>query len=260
MVFIGIGLLIASVIAFFLMSHTRSELHAMIAAETLPVAELRMLRQASDDIGAKGSFRKECEVVGGATAGPSGMLRSELTGTECVWFRYRIEREYEHVTYRDNQRHVSKRTEQLADHSSSQSYAIQDDAGDTITIEPGNLRPDKPEQVLNSYETAHGPGGSGLGNTLMRLVGNRMGGGGTLGHRYTEWVVRPGQRLYILGEVNDRRGDLTVSRPEKGHFIISTRSEEELRASRTTTHKFIRIGIFVAVPLGIILTIAGALS
>ncbi|ASO22296.1 hypothetical protein FHR81_004352 [Actinoalloteichus hoggarensis] len=264
MIFIGIGLLLVAVIAFFGMSHARSELHAMIAAETLPVSELKMLRKASDDVGGQGSFRKECEVVGAAEPLPTGSLKSELTGTECVWFRYRIEREYEHVTVRDNRRHVSKRTEQLVDHSSEQGYAIRDDAGELILVEPNGLKPDQPEQVLKSYEPARGgvaEGGGGLGSALVRLVGSRMAGsGGTIGHRYTEWVVRPGQRLYVLGEVNDRRGELSIARPEKGHFIISTRSEEELRAARTTTHKIMRIGIFAAVPLGIILIIAGAIG
>ncbi|APU17114.1 MULTISPECIES: GIDE domain-containing protein [Actinoalloteichus] len=262
MIFIGIGLLLVAVIAFFGMSHARSELHAMIAADTLPVSELKMLRKASDDVGGQGTFRKECEVVGVAEPLPTGPLSSELTSTECVWFRYRIEREYEHVTIQDNRRQVSKRTEQLAEHSSPQGYAIRDDAGELILVEPGGLKPDKPEQTLNSYETARGGGGGGegLGSALVRLVGSRAGSGGTIGHRYTEWVVRPGQRLYVLGEVNDRRGELSIAKPEKGHFIISTRSEDELRAARTTTHKLMRIGIFVAVPLGIILIIAGAVG
>ncbi|MGW3473379.1 helicase, partial [Saccharopolyspora sp. NPDC000995] len=63
---IGVVLLLAAAVGFYFMRRARDELHAMIGAETLPVNELELLRKASDDVGARGGFRKECEVVGAA--------------------------------------------------------------------------------------------------------------------------------------------------------------------------------------------------
>ncbi|MGI8308492.1 hypothetical protein [Saccharopolyspora hattusasensis] len=78
-VIVGVVLLVAAAIGFYFMRRARDELHAMIGAETLPVNELELLRKASDEVGARGGFRKECEVVGAAHPRPEGMLISELS-------------------------------------------------------------------------------------------------------------------------------------------------------------------------------------
>src|SRR5690606_39854698 len=97
--------------------HTRSELHAMIGTETLSIPQLEQYRQASDEVGGRGAFRKTAEVVGAAHPGPHGPLKAELSKTECVWYRYRIDRHYEVIEYRDGKRHRRKRTERIAERS-----------------------------------------------------------------------------------------------------------------------------------------------
>jgi hypothetical protein len=60
----------------------------------------------------------------------------------------------------------------------------------------------------------------------------------TIGFEYKESLIRPGRRLYILGEVHDTIGPLVIGKPEQqGHFIIAGRTEDELRplAPRSTS-------------------------
>lgn len=258
MAVLGGALLVAAVAGFFFMRRTRDELHAMIGAETLPVHQLEELRKASDEVAGKGRFRKQCEVVGAAHPHPQGTLTSELSGSECVWYRYQVLRHYERVRYHNGRRRVRRGKEKVADHSSGQGYALRDDAGVLIGVDPNGTNPDRPEQVLNRFERPQPQQGPSLfGIQLPNLFNND----GTIGYEYTEWVIRPGQRLYILGEVHDRIGPLVIGKPEQdGHFIISTRSEAEIRRDRRRTHRLLSIGVLIAAPLGLVLLIAGVIT
>ncbi|GAB3295332.1 hypothetical protein GCM10027563_36630 [Parasphingorhabdus pacifica] len=255
MIFIGLALLVGAAVGFFFMRQARDELHAMIGAETLPVGELETLRGASDEIGARGSFRKRCEVVGSAHPRPEGVLVSQLSGTECVWHRHEVVRHYEHVHYRNGRRRVKRRKETVAGHTSWEGYAIRDDQNVLIGLDPNGTAPDRPEQVLDRYEPHRPDGPSLFGVQLPRMFDSS----GTIGYQYNEWVIRPGTRLYVLGEVHDKIGPLVIGNPEAdGHFMISTRSEQELRDSRGTRHKLLSVAVLVAAPAGLVFTVFGA--
>lgn len=252
----GVLLVAVAVAGFFYMRHTKSELHAMIGTETLSIPELEQLRKVSDELGAQGSFRKTAEVVGAAHPRPEGPLKAELSKTECVWYRYLVERQYETDEYRDGKRHRTKRTERVAEHTSWEGYALVDEQGRTIGIDPNGTSPDKPEQTVNRFEPHHGDGGVELfGITLPQIFSG--GGSRTIGYTYKEWVIRPGRRLYILGEVHDKIGPLVIGKPEgDGHFLISTRTEQELREDRTRRHKMLAVGVVAGTVLGLGLVVA----
>ncbi|EIE97490.1 E3 ubiquitin ligase family protein [Saccharomonospora glauca] len=252
----GVVLLVVAVAAFFYMKHTRDELHAMIGTETFSIPELERYRAASDELGGKGAFRKTAEVVGAAHPRPEGPLTAELSKVECVWYRYRIDRHYEVIEYRDGKRYRRKRTERVAEHTSHEGYALIDDEGRTIGVDPNGTNPDGVEQTVSRFEPHRGQQGSIelFGIKLPALFGR---GDSTIGYDYKEWVIRPGQRLYILGEVHDRIGPLVIGKPrEKGHFIISTRTEEELRQLRVRRHKFLAIGTVASTVVGLGLIVA----
>lgn len=256
MIFIGLALLVAAGVGFFFMRRTRGELHAMIGAETLPIGQLETLRGASDEVGARGGFRKQCEVVGGAFPRPEGLLVSHLSGTECVWHRHEVVRHYRHVHYNTNgRRQESKRREGVAGHTSTEGYALRDGQGVLIGVDPNGTAPDRPEQVVSRFEPYQPQGPNLFGVQLPKLFDTNN----TIGYEYKEWVIRPGQQLYVLGEVHDKIGPLVIGKPEAaGHFIISTRGEDELRKQRGTQHKLLSIGVLVAAPLGLVVTIVGA--
>lgn len=180
MVLIGILLVVAGVAGFVFAHRTRAEVHAMIGAETLPVADLDQLHVTAVEIAGPGGFRRVCEVVGTAVAGPAGPLTAELSGTACMWHRHRVQRRYRHVS------HDSKGRRQV-----------------------------------------------------------------------TEWVLRPGAGLCVHGEASDRTGQLAFGRPESGPYFVSTRSEEELRRSRTTRQRLFASGGVAGVLVGLGLVVAG---
>jgi len=81
---VGLVLLVSGAVCEYLAIRAQRHVRAMMAAETLSVPELEQLRGISDELGARGGFRKVCEVVGAAAPGPHGLPQAEMTGTECV--------------------------------------------------------------------------------------------------------------------------------------------------------------------------------
>lgn len=111
--------------------------------------------------------------------------------------------------------------------------------------------------MVNRFEPYRPQGPSLFGIQLPNIFDTSS----TIGYEYQEWVIRPGQRLYVLGEVHDKIGPLVIGKPEQGgHFIISTRSEEEVRASTRTQHRALAIGIPIAAVAGLVLVVVGAIS
>lgn len=255
---LGLVLIAAAIAGFFWMQATKRELYAMIGTETLTIPELEDLRRISDELGARGGFRKTAEVVGAAYPRPEGLLTSELSRTPCVWYRYRIERQYEHVQYRDGRRYRSKRTEKVADFTSGEGYALIDEQGRTIGVAPQGTQPEGVEQTVNRFEPYRG-GDQGFELFGLRVPGFLVGNqDSTIGYEYKEWVIRPGTRLYVLGEVHDIIGPLVIAKPqEKGTFIIAAKTEQELRAARRKKHRLISIGVIVSFVAGVALTVAG---
>lgn len=248
----GLIVIAAGVTAFFFMRRTKSELHAMIGTETLSISELERLRGISDELGASGGFRKVAEVVGTAHPRPEGLLTAELSKSECVWYSYEVHRKYETTEYRNGERRTVRRSERVAGHTSWEGYALIDEQRRTIGVDPSGARPDGVEQSVSRFEPYQG------GRDSVELFGFTIPGvltgnsGGTIGYDYKEWVIRPGGRLYILGEVHDKIGPLVISKPENGgHFLISTRTEQELRVSREKRHKFLATGVIAAVLTGV---------
>ncbi|QWF79571.1 E3 ubiquitin ligase family protein [Amycolatopsis sp. CA-230715] len=255
---LGVLLVVAAVAGFFYMQHTKSELHAMIGTETLSIPELERLRGISDELGSQGGFRKTAEVVGAAFQRPEGLLISEVSKSECVWYRYRIDRQYEHVEYRDGRRHYSKRTEKVADFTSSEGYALIDEENRTIGVDPNGTSPEGVEQSVDRFEPAGGE------QQPFELFGIRLpdffasSRDNTIGYHYKEWIIRPGRRMYILGEVHDKIGPLVIGKPDqKGHYIVATRTEDELRKSRSQRHKLLAVGVVVAFVAGLASTVFG---
>ncbi|MCA1278322.1 E3 ubiquitin ligase family protein [Saccharopolyspora sp. 7B] len=250
---VGLVVVALAVAGFFWMRRTRSELHAMIGTETSTIDELEELRRISDELGARGGFRRTAEVVGAAHPRPEGLLTAALSEAPCVWYRYQVERIYEQVEQRDGRTRRVRKTETVSEHTSEEGYALIDEQGRTIGIAPAGTKPEGVEQSVERFEP-HNGGGGGFGFQLGGFsFGNRSS---TIGMRYKEWLIRPGTRLYALGEVHDAIGPLVLGKPqEKGHFIIAAKTEQQLREERTKRHRLLAIGVPVAFVAGAALTI-----
>ena len=83
---------------------------------------------------------------------------------------------------------------------------------------------------------------------------------GTLGFEYEEWVIRPGARLYVHGEVSDASGRVAFAKPSEGRYVISTRSEEEIVGAAERNAKIARFVTGVLFVAGVVLVVVGLLS
>ncbi len=256
MVIAGVILLVGAVVAFVIAIPAFRRRRAMAQAETLSCAELTMLRGTATELGGTG-FNRVCEVTGVAQVGPDGPQTAEMSQQQCVWHRHAVIRRYRE-TRRDSQGRTStdQREETVSDFSSAVPFAVQDASG-VIPVRPEGARMDGAELVVDRFERADDSGAEfQLGSFQLRLPGAN----GTIGYRYQEWIVRPGARLFVLGEVSDRTGELAMARPSQGQYLISTRSEQELTASARRTHVIASVAGAVAGVAGLVLLVAGLIS
>jgi E3 Ubiquitin ligase len=233
-------------------------LAAMARTGTVRCADLASMRDA-----APGAFSLACEVSGAAEPGERGLLTSELSKTGCVWFAYTISRRFEKVSHSEGRstRSVDSRT--VAKGASSTPFRVRDDSG-AVLVDPEGAEFDRSERVVNQFER-YPPGGeltsrfSGIDFTAGPGDLSGMGFGRTLGYAFEEWVLRPGQRVYVLGEASDRGGQLLVGKPSKGPYLVSTRSEQELARSARTQRTVARAAAALAGVGGAALLLLGLL-
>ena len=78
------------------------------------------------------------------------------------------------------------------------------------------------------------------------------GGRRTLGYQFTERILPLNRRLYVLGAASDSSGELVIQKPrEKGQFIISLKSEEELLKSSKSGMTWSLVGSIACFVIGI---------
>jgi hypothetical protein len=95
-----------------------------------------------------------------------------------------------------------ERTEAVSNITSAQPFRT-----GAVAVAPDGADVDQPERVLDRFEPH--VESQPLPSGLMGLVGSVLRSGassGTLGFEYEEWVIRPGARLYVHGEVTDASG------------------------------------------------------
>jgi hypothetical protein len=256
----GIVLLLVAVGAFLFARHQRGKARTATATETMSCGDIARLSDGvASEVGA-GDFTQRCEAVGAAQAGPHGLVDAPESKLDAVWVRTKVVHKYwEMVETRTDGRTTrtrQEREETVSENESTTPFALGDDTG-SVLIHPEGADIDRPEQVVDRFDqrsTAE-RAGDGFVSALLRSGQDS----GTLGFQHQEWIIRPGTELYVQGEVADRTGALVFARPrDKGDFVISTRSEEEIVAGAERNAKLALGGAVVAAVLGVILVIAGA--
>lgn len=257
LIIFGLLLLAAGVVAFVFAQRTRRNIHAMIGTETLPVAELEDLHRTAVEVAGPGGFRRVCEVVGIAQPGPHGLLQAELSGTKCVWHRHVVKRRYKQDYYdSDGHRRTRQVTETVAELTSEQPFAVVDATGAAL-VRPNGTHPDGAEKVVSRFERNTN---RSAGPTIFGIQLPGFDRDDTIGYEYTEWVLRADARLYVHGEASDRSGELAVGKPDDGLFLISTRTEDEVKASNVRKQKLLAFGGLGAAVFGIVLLVMAAVS
>lgn len=236
MIFIPIGLAATAVVLFLIGRAQSRKAGDMASVETSRAADL--VREAADVAGeiGSGSFARAAEVKGVVEC--DSPLRSEISGTECVWYKSVVKREYEETyTERDSDGRTRTGTRRGSEIVSSNErrtpFRLRDESG-AVDVDPEGATMEG-ERVASRFE--QGDRGPSLSFGKFSVSLSALGPGRrTLGYNLEEWAVALGKRLYVLGEASDSGGRLRVGKPgaKGGRFIISLKSEEELTRSART--------------------------
>jgi hypothetical protein len=262
MIFIPVGLAAVAVILFFVGRSQGSKALDIASTETSTAAGLAT--EASDvakEIGA-GSFTKVAELKGLVECGRP--LTAEMSGTECVWYRSTVTREYEEsYTERDSDGKTRTGTRRGSENVSTNErrtpFMVRDDTG-AVEVDPEGA-PVEGVKVLSKFE--QGDRGPSISIGSFKLSLGALGGGRrTIGYRLEESALPLGARVYVLGEARDDGGALRVAKPaaKGGRFIITVKSEEQLLKSAKTGSKvsgIIAVVLAVAAVVSLVLILAG---
>jgi hypothetical protein len=181
-------------------------------------------------------------VVGQAQPGPDGPLTAPLSETPCVYFHMEVRRRY-----RDSR---SEQTEVVSDYRSAPLFRLVDATG-SVLVNPVGAAVDA-ELVVNRFEPEQF---EGTAANVVAAVGSLMGVG-TTGYEKREWVLRPGTRLYVLGEATDLGTEVLVGQPgDEDAFTISRRSQAALVTGARRTQRVNMWGGLLAAVVGVTLLV-----
>jgi hypothetical protein len=243
----------------YTVNQLRARLHEMITTETYAVQQLLTLQKAAAQAAGIGYFRQKCEVAGKVEPGPSGTVRSELSGTECVWHKHVVTRKYWETARRDNSGSYSsrrvERKERVTEHESGEPFLVNDETG-TVKVHPGKAL-EHMRRVVNRFEPyEENQQGTKLSVGKFSLTLPTRRREGTIGYEYEEWVLEPGTQVYVLGEANDTSGKIVIDQPS----LVSTKSEEELMRDARSKQKFHTVAGGIGVVAGVAFLLIAWLS
>jgi hypothetical protein len=263
---VGIILLLLAAGAAFYGRSRRNVARTATATETLTGDELTKLAAGVGEEVGSGSFIQRCEVVGQTVAGTDGPVEGPYSQTKAVWYRGQVthrywqmeRRERDGKSYWDRVEH----TETVSDLSSEIPFLVDDGSGAQIVIDPRGADIDEPEQTVDRFEPGGGNGGgngggSGLLDSILNAALRSGDQSGTIGFGYHEWVIRPGVNVYVHGVASDAGGRVGFVKPDKGKYMISTRSEEQIVGEATKHATWAKIGAITLSVIGIVLVVAG---
>jgi hypothetical protein len=248
--------LVLGAVAYFVYRSQQKSLNAMLLTETLTCGELGELSRAAADAVGAGSFSQACEVVGVAAPGDQGVLTAPESGREVVWHRSEaIEHYWDTERDSDGDKRQVERTRVVASHVSQAPFVVRDATGE-IVVEVAGADVDNPPVLADTYERdlSRVEIGTGL---MANIAEAFLQKDKTIGIERKEWGIAPGQRLYVLAEASDRGGRLAMMKPAEGRFMISTRTEEELRASKRGFANVARVLAIVFAAIGAVLIVLG---
>ncbi|NJL86483.1 MAG: hypothetical protein HC886_11690 [Leptolyngbyaceae cyanobacterium SM1_1_3] len=178
----------------------------------------------------------------------------------CVYYSFKVQREYEEtIMTKDSEGNTSRRTERrsevIASNQQSKPFYLQDDTG-KVQIDPAEAAIET-VQVLSKFRSdAPVSGMLRMGDFSLTLGDNARR---TLGYRYTESVLPANRQILVVGEVSDRTGRLSISRPQARDkkYIISLKTDESLAASAARNAHCALIAMIVCLTLGTVLIVIG---
>jgi hypothetical protein len=226
MLFIIIGVVLALIMLFLAF---RSARHKRLIDDT-PTSRTQ------------GVFIGMAELKG--TAESEKPLAAYLSGLKCVYFRWQVEEEWSrtvHETYRDSQGHTQNRTrtesgwKTVAQNTVSVPFYLKDDTG-VIRIDPHGAE----ITDLQTFYRSATPGDelyyskgplTEVDNSIHR-------------RRFRENAILVHAQLYVLGHARERQDTVAaeISQDKGSPFIISTKSEKQIRSNYALQYWLFLIG------------------
>lgn len=261
MIIIGIVLVVVGAFLVYSYFNQKKRMEAISGVETTTTSALHEIwKGVSGEIGT-GSFEEPTEVKGMLEC--DNPIESEIDKQPCVYYSMSVTRKWEEDYYEKNQQtgRNERKTRQGSDIVSSNTrsvpFRIRDETG-TVQVDPNDAKIDG-EQIVDRFEpeTAVSGGKISFGKFSFSLGGMRAAGGRrTLGYHFSETILPLNRRVYVLGAASDFSGQLKIQKPrEKGQFIISMKSEEELLKSSQSGMTWSLIGAIACFVIGVIFVI-----
>lgn len=246
--FFGFLVLCVGIACLVLARRTARQLRAVAGAERLTIGELLALHEAAVQAAGRGHFRLRCELQGTIVPGPSGPLRSDLAGVECVWHSHAMVRPNYEIDSDGRPQLRGAGLSFLSTFSSDQSFGLDDGTGQ-ILVRPFasssatdlkdrtrvSMMPDIVEQVMGEEDPPSGEENRGF-----------------------EFVILPGRTAFVLGEVSDAGGELVMDRPaDDGPYLMSREPQAGRVEGRHRTHTMFLVSGAVGCILGFLLILVG---
>jgi hypothetical protein len=236
----GVILLLVAVAAFFFVRSRRKRLAAIASTETVPCNAL-VADQA-------------CEVVGQAKAGPDGPLTGPASGKPCVWYRQTVTQHWEEWERdSDGDMRRQSRSNVVSDESSTELFTLRDAAGEVL-VNPEGATIDDPVKSHDVRTDRTALPGRDMVDKVLSVLDSRS----DEEIEVEEWIIPAGETLYVRGNPVQVELGLVMNDPRDGHFLISTRSEQELAGSAKTWATVATVAGALAALGGIVLIVAGA--
>lgn len=261
----GFVVAVVGVVLWIVMGKKAGKAAILDLTETSKVSEVEENYNSMVSSMGNGSFTHFCEIKGVAHA--DNPLKSDLSEEDVVYYSTKVVHEYKVKERRkdSNGNYQTKwvnKTETVSENSQwADGWGVKDDSGFVpINASKAELHT---QQLFSNFEQGNPSDNGGL---KLKIGNFSLGVGGntdykTIGYRYTEEGIRLNTNLYVLGEANDRDGQLLISKPnDKQPFIVSTKSEDELQSGLGSSIKGLKIGAFACWGAGAVLAIVGIMK
>ena len=260
LIIVGLVLIVVAAILYFV---SRANARLALAAgstEVSTIGDLRKLYQkVAGEVGA-GMFNQQAGLQGRIEC--EQPLKSELSDTSCVAYRFRVERRWEEdYEERDSEGNVRRETRNGSDTVASNDRQVAfwlNDGSDRIEVTPEGAKIDM-DKVVDRFEPGNPGGLLHFGGFQLTLGGMGMGSRRTMGYHYQEEVLPVDRSVYVLGAASDSSGSLgiTKNRESKAPFLISLKSRDQVVSSAKRTAAYTLYTAYVCAPLGLVLAIIG---
>lgn len=267
------GLIVTAIggVLIFLSKRASERVYQMKNTETSAIGDLLSLIKSvrSEMGGGPSELREYVEIKG--VVGSDAPLEAEMSGQAAAIVHSQVTRDVEELReHRDNEGRVTsrweRRTESVHSNRLEGPFWIDDGSG-RLEVRPGGAELTL-QTVVDRFEQASavdsGQGHLSFGRFSFS-AGSMLGPSRrfrVIGYRFVESILPIGSRVYALGEVADSGDGLSLHKPAGGEqpFLLSTRSEEELISSGASQAKWMKIGGFAAIGLGLVLSVVGAVQ